>query len=65
MSKMLKYKAKNAKKQRTLLISITNFTSVIIKGILGHLYSYTRQVEEISLPGDSTYDVFIKSKIFI
>ena len=61
MSKMLKYKAKNAKNQ----ISITNFTSVIIKGILGHLYSYTRQVEEISLPGDSTYDVFIKSKIFI
>ena len=61
MSKMLKYKAKNAKNQ----ISITNFTSVIIKGILGHLYSYTRQVEEISLPGDYTYDVFIKSKIFI
>ena len=61
MSKMLKYQAKNAKNQ----ISITNFTSVIIKGILGHLYSYTRQVEEISLPGDSTYDVFIKSKIFI
>ena len=41
------------------------FTYVIIKGILGHLYSYTRQVEEITLPGGSIYDVPIKSEIII
>ena len=52
MLQMLKYKAKN---QRTL----------IIKGNLGHCCSYTRQVEEITFPGGSTYDVPIKSKMII
>ena len=57
MLKMLKYKAKNAKHQRTLLITIKIFTSVMAKGIFGHLCFYTRQVGEITLPGGSTYNV--------
>ena len=62
MLKVLRH-AKNAKNQRVLLITIKNFTSIIIKGMFSYFCSYTGQVEEITLPCGSIYNISVKSKV--
>ena len=55
--------AKNATNQRALLITITNFITIIIKGMFSYFCSYTGQVEEITLPCGSIYNISVKSKV--